>query len=502
MAESRRNPAVARIYQDMEADVRERFIALLRSAAERGEIRRDIDFDGTVTVLFALADGLSWRRAVEPTFNAEAVMPIVLDMVRHASQSGIGRRQQGRGQFMKGNRIAAVGLVVAAGAWIASGHLFPHETAESRAAVRPSSTRSAKLFRVSVMDAQLEPRSRSSCSPAAPRPTSKMMVTARADGIITELKVRRGQQVKQGDVIAVLSDEAREARVAQARAMLMQRKTELEARMKLVEQGTLPKLEAVNLETAVQGRGSRRSRRPKPSATAASSARRGPASSTTCRSRSGRRRSRSRARKSRRSSSLDPILAVVEVAERKLPASRSAIGAEIRLVTGHKAKGKVRFISKSASQSTRTYRVEVEVPNADGYIPDGITAEVAIPLAPVPATRVPRSALTFSSAGDLGVRIVDAANKVAFVPVSVVEDEQQFMWVGGVARRRARDRAGAGLRARRPGGRGGRTPSAPKTAGALKQFIHGQSGRLRHQPCAPDHRDARSSCWSRASSPM
>src|SRR3954447_13853149 len=69
MAESRRNPAVARIYQDMEADVRERFITLLRGAAERGEIR-DIDFDGTVTVLFALADGLSWRRAVEPSFNA------------------------------------------------------------------------------------------------------------------------------------------------------------------------------------------------------------------------------------------------------------------------------------------------------------------------------------------------------------------------------------------------------------------------------------------------
>jgi AcrR family transcriptional regulator len=81
MAESRRNPAVARIYQDMEADMRARFIAILERAAERGEIRRDVDFDGTVTVLFALADGLSWRRAVEPSFNAEAVMPLVLRMV-------------------------------------------------------------------------------------------------------------------------------------------------------------------------------------------------------------------------------------------------------------------------------------------------------------------------------------------------------------------------------------------------------------------------------------
>src|SRR5215470_5190979 len=82
MAESRRNPAVARIYQDMETDVRAQFIALLREAAGRGEVRNDIDFDGTVTVLFALADGLSWRRAVEPSFNATAVMPIVLGMVR------------------------------------------------------------------------------------------------------------------------------------------------------------------------------------------------------------------------------------------------------------------------------------------------------------------------------------------------------------------------------------------------------------------------------------
>ena len=46
---------------------------------------------------------------------------------------------------------------------------------------------------------------------------------------------------------------------------------------------------------------------------------------------------------------------------------------------------------------------------------------------------MPRSALTFSSAGDLGVRIVDADNKVAFVRVSVVDDQQENMWVRGIA---------------------------------------------------------------------
>ena len=84
------------------------------------------------------------------------------------------------------------------------------------------------------------------------------------------------------------------------------------------------------------------------------------------------------------------------------------------------------------SPATRTYRVEVELPNADYVIPDGITAEVTIPLSPVPATRVPRSALIVSSAGEIGVRTVDAQAKVGFVPATIIEDDQNFMWLAGV----------------------------------------------------------------------
>jgi len=45
---------------------------------------------------------------------------------------------------------------------------------------------------------------------------------------------------------------------------------------------------------------------------------------------------------------------------------------------------------------------------------------------------VPRSALTFSSAGDLGVRTVDRNGIVGFLPVKVIEDEHTTMWLGGV----------------------------------------------------------------------
>jgi multidrug efflux system membrane fusion protein len=332
---------------------------------------------------------------------------------------------------MKAARFAAVGLVVCAVAWIASGHLFPRDSAESRAAVQPEAPKQ-KLFRVSVSEAHVEPRKRNLVLSGRTEADRKMMLTARVDGTVSDLKVRRGSIVKEGDVIAVLSDEARESRVAQARAMLMQRKTELAARMKLVEQGTMPKLEAVNLETQFKA------------------AEAGLAAAEAEKDRSvirapwagivndvpveiGQAVLSFMGKDIAQIVSIDPMLAVVEVAERNLAGVHLGDAAEVRFVTGAKANGKVRFISKSASPSTRTYRVDVEVPNADGAFPDGITAEVAIPLAPVPASRVPRSALTFSSTGDLGVRIVDTGDKVAFVKVSVVDDQQEFMWVGGIA---------------------------------------------------------------------
>jgi hypothetical protein len=83
VAESRRNPAIGRIMQDFDKDVHTRLVAMLRAAAERGDIRSDIDFDGVVTMLMVMADGVWWRRAVEPGFDAEAILPMYMDLTRH-----------------------------------------------------------------------------------------------------------------------------------------------------------------------------------------------------------------------------------------------------------------------------------------------------------------------------------------------------------------------------------------------------------------------------------
>jgi multidrug efflux system membrane fusion protein len=332
---------------------------------------------------------------------------------------------------MKASRLAAVGLVAGAALWIGSGYFMPHDSNDSRAAVQPKAA-PEKLFRVAAVTAATTPHARTLILSGRTEADRKVMVMARTGGVVTELRVRRGSRVTKGDVIAVLSDDAREAQVAQAQAMLTQRKTELEAKRKLIEQGNLPKLDLVNLEAQYKA------------------AQAGVAAAEAERDRGvvrapwsgivtdvpidvGQAAFSFSGQQIAQLVSLDPMLAVVEVAERQLSGIKVGDEASIRLVTGETVPGKIRYVSKSASQTTRTYRVEVEIANADGKIPDGITAEVTVRLAPVPATRIPRSALTFSAGGVLGVRAVDRQDLVAFVPVKPFEDEQSSMWVSGIA---------------------------------------------------------------------
>ena len=134
---------------------------------------------------------------------------------------------------MKGSRITAVGLVAAAALWIASGHFMPHESAESRAAIQPAEAEAKKLFRVAVMPTNVEQHSLRLTISGRTEADKRVMVTARTGGVLTELRVKRGTSVKEGDIIAVLSDDARTAQVVQAESLVTQRRTELEAKRPL-----------------------------------------------------------------------------------------------------------------------------------------------------------------------------------------------------------------------------------------------------------------------------
>jgi TetR/AcrR family transcriptional repressor of uid operon len=94
MAECRRNPTIAKLFYDLEDDVKARLIQLLKTAAERGEINPTTDFESAAAMLMVIADGISLRRSVDRSFNAERVLPLVFEMVENL----LGNPGRGRGE--------------------------------------------------------------------------------------------------------------------------------------------------------------------------------------------------------------------------------------------------------------------------------------------------------------------------------------------------------------------------------------------------------------------
>jgi hypothetical protein len=62
-------------------------VDLFRAAAERGDIAKDADIEGAVDMLIIIADGVWWRRALDPHFKADALIPVFMDITRHMLRS-------------------------------------------------------------------------------------------------------------------------------------------------------------------------------------------------------------------------------------------------------------------------------------------------------------------------------------------------------------------------------------------------------------------------------
>lgn len=129
---------------------------------------------------------------------------------------------------------------------------------------------------------------------------------------------------------------------------------------------------------------------------------------------------------------LDPIRLVGFVAE--VDVDRVTIGAPAgaRLASGAEVIGQVTFLSRSADPTTRTFRVEAEVANPDLTIRDGQTAEILVQSSGRMAHLLPQSALTLNDAGALGVRIVGEGDVARFVPVDMLRDSVEGVWVSGL----------------------------------------------------------------------
>lgn len=128
---------------------------------------------------------------------------------------------------------------------------------------------------------------------------------------------------------------------------------------------------------------------------------------------------------------LDPIIFVAMLNEQQRPGLLNGGPGTVHLPNGQELEGRIRYIASAAHTDTRSFRLELEVDNADHSIPSGITGELFLPRKTVNAHRISPAILTLTDEGLLGVRTVEE-NEVVFHEVEIVQQDSDGAWITGL----------------------------------------------------------------------
>jgi multidrug efflux system membrane fusion protein len=328
------------------------------------------------------------------------------------------------------NRSILIALVMAAAmaAWLLSGALAGDgeeaagqapaaqegEAAPMKVRVRDS-TASAVVRRV-VVQGQLEP-------------LRSVEVKAETGGTVASLPVEKGRAVATGEVIAMLSEDTRRERVAEAQALLAQRRAELAAAERLGREG-------LQSENAL-----RQARAQQAAAEAALAAVRlelariritAPFDGVLDRRPVELGAMLDRGDVVATVAEVDRLLATAQVPQQAVHGLE--LGATVTVVPagGEAVEGSIRYIAAVADAATRSFRIEAVVDNSDRRLVAGMSATLEVPVERVRAHFVSPALLTLGEDGRVGVMAVEDGDRAAFHAVRLVRSERGGAWVAGL----------------------------------------------------------------------
>ena len=331
----------------------------------------------------------------------------------------------------KFHKLAAVAVTIGFAAWIATGEFSSVGSAQTEAGAPAAEPKKADAIvrTVAVVSPPRVSHARAIRLSGQTQADKRAVMTTRAAGIVAELPYQKGDHVKAGDIILRLSAEDKAAAVETAKALLAQRQAEWEAAERLSNAGSLPKLQ---LDAARSALAAANSQLQAAIAEVERNEVRAPFDGLIDRLAVELGSSVAQGGQVATILDLDPIVGTGEVSERDLRYLKIGDAADVRLVNGETHRGTLRYISRDASAATRTFPIEVAIPNPDGNIPAGMTAEVVVRAEPADAVVLPRSVVTLSASGDLGIRAVGADGKVTFHPIDLIDDSPTGLVLGGI----------------------------------------------------------------------
>jgi multidrug efflux system membrane fusion protein len=329
------------------------------------------------------------------------------------------------------HKLAALVVLAGFAAWTATGEFSSVGSAANEAEKKPEAAEQppAPLRTVGVVTPPRIQHARAIRISGQTDAEKRVTLATRVMGVIERLPVKQGQRVERGDLVMGLDARDKEAAVRMAESVVAQRQAEADAAEKLVGGGNAPKLQADQARAALA---TATSQLEGAKAELAQYELYAPYNGVVDRVPVQRGSTILAGAEVATLINLDPLLAIGEVSERDLGYLKVGDKAEIRLVDGTTVEGTLRYISRDASSATRTFRIEVAIPNEDKKLPAGMTAEISLFTDPTDSVTLPRSVVTLSANGDLGIRAVDKDNKVVFFPIDLVDDTPKGLVLAGI----------------------------------------------------------------------
>ena len=327
---------------------------------------------------------------------------------------------------MKSGYRAAIIILVLVLLWVGSGFVLgsggDHAQVDN-AAAKPNDIPSVQVRTVtaSTRDATLTVRGRTQALHSVDTRTQ-------VDGVVKAIHFEKGDRVKAGDVLCELVINDRQAKLDQASALVAERDKEGSAAENLLKQGAISVTAAKQAIAALEA------------ARAAERTQQIELENTKIRApfdgfvddryvnagdymRVG--------DKCELVIAPEPFLAVGAVSERDVSQVKVGEPADATLVTGETVQGRVYFVASKADTTTRTFRIEIELPNPDAKLRDGVSADIQIPVKELRAAKISPGILVLDDNGVVGVRTVENGI-VRFKPVEIVSDGPDGMWVTGI----------------------------------------------------------------------
>ncbi len=315
--------------------------------------------------------------------------------------------------------ITAVALI-----WLGSGPvmgLFRHSVSTAQAKTSDVPSVQVMMLTASRRDAQLTVRGRTEALHAVD-------VRAEVDGMVQQIHFDKGDHVKAGDVLCELKINDKGARQDESKALVSQREKEYSAARNLAAKGYVSETQAKQAAAALEA--AQADLRTQDIALANTKIR-APFDGIVDDRYVNQGDYMRTGDKCEMVIAPQPFLAVGTVSEHDVGGLKIGDPASASLVTGQTVEGKIRFIAQRADTATRTFRLEIELPNPDAKLRDGVSADIHIPVRQVEAQKISPGILVLDDAGVVGVRTV-WHDRVRFLPVQIVSDGPDGMWVGGL----------------------------------------------------------------------